>query len=136
MYDRLHQKLHGYHLTDERTRRYQRIVPQLGRYASAVLGLDLAIQEGTLRFFHGMAELPGTGDLIGRLNRMVAYLEERSGVAQAQAEAAQGAPASTSPHSDGRGARGARFPGSTAPERARGLASFQSFLTLSRPAEP
>lgn len=91
VYDRLHQQLHGYHLTDERTRRYQRIVPQLGRYASAVLGLDLAIQEGMLRFFYGMAELPGTGDLIGRLNRMVAYLEARSGVAQAQAEAAQGA---------------------------------------------
>jgi Uma2 family endonuclease len=89
VYDRLHQQLHGYHLTDARTRRYQRIVPQLGRYASAVLGLDLAIQEGTLRFFYGMAELPGTGDLIGRLNRMVAYLEERSGAAQAQAEAAQ-----------------------------------------------
>ena len=88
VYDRLHQQLYGYRLIDERTRRYQRIVPQLGRHASAVLGLDLAIQEGTLRFFYGMAELPGTGDLIGRLNRMVEYLTKQSSEAQAQAEAA------------------------------------------------
>jgi Uma2 family endonuclease len=63
VYDRLHQQIHGYRLTDERARRYQRIVPQFGRYTSSVLGLDLAIQGGTLRFFYGLAELPGTSDL-------------------------------------------------------------------------
>ena len=88
VYDRLHQRIHGYRLTGERTRRYQRIVPQFGRHASAVLGLELAIVGGTLRFFYGAAELPGTGDLIGRLNSMVADLEVRAGEAEAQIEEA------------------------------------------------
>jgi Uma2 family endonuclease len=88
VYDRLHQRIHGYRLTGERTRRYQRIVPQFGRHASAVLGLELAIVGGTLRFFYGAAELPGTGDLIGRLNSMVADLELRAGEAEAQIEEA------------------------------------------------
>jgi len=84
VYDRLHQQIHGYRLTGDRARRYQRIVPQFGRYSSSVLGLDLAIHGGTLRFFYGAAELPGTSDLIGRLNDMVADLEARAGEVQAQ----------------------------------------------------
>jgi Uma2 family endonuclease len=89
VYDRLRQHIYGYRLTDERSRHYQRIAPQLGRYASSVLGLDLAIVEGSLRFFYGIAELPGTSDLIGRLNGMVAALEERAGEAQAQIQEAE-----------------------------------------------
>ncbi len=89
VYDRLHQLIYGYRLTGEHARRYQRIVPQFGRHASAVLGLDLAIEGGTLRFFNGTAELPGSGDLIGRLNRMVADLEARAEDAAAQATQAQ-----------------------------------------------
>jgi Uma2 family endonuclease len=84
VYDRLHQQIYGYRIPDARARRYQRIVPQFGRHASAVLGLDLAIQAGKLRFFYGQAELPGTTDLIGRLNSMVADLEARAEEAQAQ----------------------------------------------------
>jgi Uma2 family endonuclease len=84
VYDRLHQQIYGYRLPDERARRYQRIVPQFGRHASAVLGLDLAITGAKLRFFYGMAELPGTTDLIGRLNGMVTDLEARAEEAQAQ----------------------------------------------------
>ena len=89
VYDRLHQQIYGYRLPDAHARRYQRIVPQFGHHASAVLGLDLAITRGTLRFFYGTAELPGTSDLIGRLNGMVADLEARAGEAQAQIEAAE-----------------------------------------------
>jgi Uma2 family endonuclease len=85
VYDRLHQQIYGYRLPDARARRYQRIVPQFGRHASGVLGLDLAIVGGTLRFFYGIAELPGTSELIGRLNGMVADLEARNEEAQAQA---------------------------------------------------
>jgi Uma2 family endonuclease len=84
VYDRLHQRIYGYRLPDERSRRYQRIVPQFGRHASGVLGLDLAIEGGTLRFFYGIAELPGTADLLGRLNRIVTELEARADEAQAQ----------------------------------------------------
>jgi hypothetical protein len=69
--------------------RYQRIVPQLGRYPSAVLGLDLAVSGGKLRFFDGMAELFGTAGLIGRLQGMLEDLETRADEAQAQAGRAQ-----------------------------------------------
>lgn len=91
VYDRLHQRIHGYRLPDPGARRYQRIVPQFGRHTSAVLGLDLVIDQGKLRFFYGLAELPGTHDLIGRLNSMVAGLEARVDEAEAQraADAAQ-----------------------------------------------
>ncbi len=88
VYDRLHQRIYGYRLPDERSRRYQRIVPQFGRHTSGVLGLDLAIEGGQLRFFYGIAELPGTTDLIGRLNRMVAGLEVRADEAEAQIQEA------------------------------------------------
>ena len=84
IYDRLHERIHGYRLPDARARRYQRIVPQLGRHASAVLGLDLALLGGKLRFFYGQAELPGTADLIGRLNSMVTELEAKADEAQAE----------------------------------------------------
>ena len=88
VYDRLHQHILGYRLPDAGARRYQRIVPQLGRHASAVLGLDLAVQGGRLRFFSGMAELPGTGELIGRLNSMVVDLEARAEESQTEIQAA------------------------------------------------
>jgi Uma2 family endonuclease len=87
VYDRLQQQVHGYRLPPGATR-YQRIVPQLGRHPSAVLGLDLAVIGGRLRFFYGMAELFGTMDLIGRLQGMMADLEARADEAQAQAEKA------------------------------------------------
>ncbi|MEO7331599.1 MAG: Uma2 family endonuclease [Minicystis sp.] len=88
VYDRLHQQIIGYRLPEPSARRYRRIVPQFGRHGSLVLGLELAIVEDRLRFFYGHAELPGTADLIGRLSSMVAGLEAKAEVAQAQAEAA------------------------------------------------
>ena len=69
-------------------RRYERIVPQGGRYTSTVLGLDLAIQEGALRFFQGMAELFGSDDLIRRLTGMVESLETKADKAEALAAGA------------------------------------------------
>jgi Uma2 family endonuclease len=91
IYDRKMQKIHGYRLPDDKARRYRKIVPQFGRYTSAVLGLDMAIVEGRLRFFYGQAELPGTSDLIGRLHSMVAELEAKSEEAQSELEEALGA---------------------------------------------
>lgn len=84
VYDRAQQRIHGFRLVAPGARRYQRIVPQAGRYSSVVLGLDLAVQEGTLRFFQGMAELFGTDNLIERLTGMVGSLE-----AKAEAEASR-----------------------------------------------
>lgn len=89
VYDRLHQRILGHRLPNVGARRYSRIVPQGGRFASAVLGLDLAIEGDKLRFFYGLAELPGTSDLIGRLNRMMAGLEARADEAEAQLQEAQ-----------------------------------------------
>ena len=89
VYDRGRQHIHGYRLAGPGARRYQRIVPQLGRYRSEVLGLDLAMQGGQLRFFVGMSELFGSTDLIDRLGLMMADLEKKLDDAQAQAERAQ-----------------------------------------------
>ena len=87
VYDRAHQQIHGHRLGGGG--RYERIVPQSGRYTSNVLGLDLAIQGGTLRFFQGMAELFGSADLIGRLTGMLEDLEAKAEHAEAKAEHAE-----------------------------------------------
>ncbi len=89
VYDRLRQQVHGHRLPGPDATRYQRIVPQMGRHASAVLGLDLAVAGNRLQFFQGMAELFGSADLIGRLKGMMESLESRAEQAQAQAEQAQ-----------------------------------------------
>lgn len=82
VYDRANQRLIGHRLASGGVgvgaARYERIVPQGGRYTSMVLGLDLAIQRGTLRFFQGMSELFGSDDLIGRLTGMVESLEAKA----------------------------------------------------------
>lgn len=88
VYDRGKQQIHGYRLEGPGARRYEHVVPQFGRYSSDVLGLDLMIQGGTLRFFYGMSELFGTDDLVNRLNSMVGDLEAKARLAEASAEAA------------------------------------------------
>jgi Uma2 family endonuclease len=90
IYDRLHQRIHGHRLPPG-AKRYQRVVPQAGRYTSNVLGLDMAIEQGSLRFYQGMAELFGSEDLIGRLRGMVQDLEARNDEAEAAAEEARAA---------------------------------------------
>jgi Uma2 family endonuclease len=50
---------------------YEPIVPQAGRWASRVLGLDLALELGRVRFFAGSAPLPYSEELIARLDAMV-----------------------------------------------------------------
>lgn len=87
VYDRANQRVLGHRLT-QGARRYAPIVPQGGRYASKVLGIDLAVQGGRLRFFHGMAELFGSDDLIDRLNEMRSSIEARAAAEAARAEAA------------------------------------------------
>jgi Uma2 family endonuclease len=66
--------------------RYSPIVGQHGRWSSGVLGLDLAIEDGRLRFYHGTAELLDGRELIARLSRMVDGAVER---AEAQARRAE-----------------------------------------------
>lgn len=86
IYDRWQQRIHGYRLAG--SKRYQHIVPQAGLYRSAVLGVDLAIVDGSLRLFQGAAELYETSHLIRRLQGMVESLEARSAEAEERAEQA------------------------------------------------
>lgn len=93
VYDRAQQRIRAYRLPVEEARsgaarRYQAIVPQGGRYASNVLGLDLAVEDGTLRFFHGMSELFGSDALIRRLTAMVTERDAKAEEAAARAEQA------------------------------------------------
>jgi Uma2 family endonuclease len=85
VYDRANQRVVGHRLAPG-ARRYAPIVPQGGRYASGVLGVDLAVQGGRLRFFHGMAELFGSDDLIDRLNGMLSSIEAKAAAEAARAE--------------------------------------------------
>lgn len=70
VYEPTRARLLGYRLTPERSD-YQPIVPQEGRWACAVLGLDLAMEAGRIRFYHGSASLPEAEELIVRLGTMV-----------------------------------------------------------------
>jgi hypothetical protein len=89
IYDCGRRHLHGHRLPGPAARRYQPIIPRLGRYTSQVLGLDLVVRGGKLRFFSGVADLPGSEDLIERLQAMVADLEAKADDAQAKADEAE-----------------------------------------------
>ena len=89
IYDRTRQALTAYHLPERGARVYQPIKARFGKFASQVLGIDLAVTGGTLRFFTGDSELPGTEDLLVQLGRMVEELQERNESAEARAEQEQ-----------------------------------------------
>jgi Uma2 family endonuclease len=76
VYDRGKQRLHAFRLTSPK--RYEPVLGQAGLYRSIVLGLDLAIVDGSLRFYQGAAELYDTAHLIRRLTGMVERLEARA----------------------------------------------------------
>lgn len=88
VYDRANERIRAFRLIAPGARRYVPVVPQGGRYASAVLGIDLAVEGGQLRFFHGMAELFGSADLIRRLTGIVREQEAKAEQADTKAEQA------------------------------------------------
>jgi Uma2 family endonuclease len=57
-------------------RSYERLVPQAGRFSSEVLGLELTVEQGRVRFYYGSAPLLFADELIAKLERMVADLTE------------------------------------------------------------
>jgi hypothetical protein len=67
-------RLSGYRLDGAR---YQPIIPQAGRWASRVLGLDLSLEGGRIRFFHGSAPLLEAAELVSRLETMMDDLVRR-----------------------------------------------------------
>jgi Uma2 family endonuclease len=67
---------------------YTQLVPQGGVYVSAVLGLELGVVDGRLRFFKDLAMIPSSDELVGRLQRMTdGYQDE---LAQVTDQLAQG----------------------------------------------
>ncbi len=70
LFDRGRGSLYGYRLPAGR-RVYERIVPQLGRFTSGVLGLDLALIDGKLRFIAGDAAVPQTVELLAQIGGML-----------------------------------------------------------------
>src|SRR5512145_781976 len=62
----------GYRLSSDKG--YDPIIPQAGRWSSRVLGLDLANEDGRVRFYAGSAALPYADELIVRLDTIVGQL--------------------------------------------------------------
>ncbi|WP_437943277.1 Uma2 family endonuclease [Sorangium sp. So ce281] len=92
LFDRARLRLHAYRLPaaqesdPSRPRAYQRIVPQAGRFASEVLGLDLLLDGTRLRFFAGNALLEDADERIARLgvmlDQVISHQEEAQRVAE------------------------------------------------------
>jgi Uma2 family endonuclease len=78
VFDRRARRLHGWRLEPGR-RDYQPIVPQDGRWASRVLGLELAVEGERFRFYTGTALVPETAELLQRANLVAEQLQQRMG---------------------------------------------------------
>jgi Uma2 family endonuclease len=86
-------RLAGWRLPASGARAYEPIVPQAGRWPSKSLGVDLALEAGSLRFYHGAAMLLDARELIGRLSSMLdvatARAEEEARRAEEEARRAE-----------------------------------------------
>jgi Uma2 family endonuclease len=89
IYDRARQRLEGYRLPSPEAREYVPIAPIQGRYPSRVLGLELRVEEGRLRFWAGHAMLLEYEELIDRMQELVAGLQRRVDEEARQVEAAE-----------------------------------------------
>jgi Uma2 family endonuclease len=76
VFDRSRMTLHAYRLTVDGA--YSRLMPQSGRYASNVLGLDLSLDGDKLRFSIGDSPLLYHGELINKLGALVNDAEQRA----------------------------------------------------------
>lgn len=65
---------------------YQPVLPQAGKIPSEVLGLDVALEEGRVRFYVGMAALPDADELVKRLDASAAGWQRRAEQEAARAE--------------------------------------------------
>ena len=78
IYDRRRLRLFGYRLASADARTYQPIVPQAGRFASQVLGLDLVLEAERIRFFYGTAPLFEAEELARELEQRMRTVEQRA----------------------------------------------------------
>lgn len=94
IYDRARQRVHGYRLPAPGARAYEPIVPQQGRYPSAVLDLELAVEDGRLRFYHANAQLLTAREWVEKLGELVAQVSaERDAEAERARQEAERAAA-------------------------------------------
>lgn len=84
--DRGRLRLEGYRLPSPGARIYQPIIPQGGRYASRVLGLDLRIEGTKLRFYQGLSPVLEANEIIASLERMMDDVEARTRAAEERRE--------------------------------------------------
>ncbi|MBK6848184.1 MAG: Uma2 family endonuclease [Proteobacteria bacterium] len=71
IYEPRKRRLSGHRLPAAGSKTYEPIVPQGGRWRSVLLDLDLVLDGGRLRFFHGSAPLLDAQELVSRLSAMV-----------------------------------------------------------------
>jgi Uma2 family endonuclease len=71
-------RLVGWRLPEAGAGAYEPIAPREGRFSSALLGLDLAVDDGRLRFYHGSGALLDARELIVRLGAMVDTATQRA----------------------------------------------------------
>jgi Putative restriction endonuclease len=78
LYDRARDRLAAYRLASPEARTYTAIVPQHGRYESRVLGLDVQVDSGRLRFYAGTALLLDREELIARFEELFEGAQRRA----------------------------------------------------------
>jgi Uma2 family endonuclease len=89
IYDIKRERVKGYRLPRQGGTSYQGIRPRAGRYPSEVLGLELAVEAGQLRFYDGTAELVTAAERIEKLERMVEAAAAQAEEEQSRAEQEQ-----------------------------------------------
>lgn len=94
VFDKTRQRIHGYRLPPSERgkvregRVYERILPQMGRWASEVLGIELTIEDGQLRFMVGNAPLEHADEVIRRLATLLdGVIASKEGAAGREEEA-------------------------------------------------
>jgi len=65
---------------------YQPVLPQGGKVRSEVLGLDVALEEGRVRFYIGLAALPDADELVRKLDASATSWQRRAEEEAARAE--------------------------------------------------
>jgi Uma2 family endonuclease len=88
VFDRKRLRIRGYRLPTQ-GKIYEPIVPQAGAYSSGVLGLELGLDHGRLRFFQGSAPLPEYEELIERLDGLLDQLLARNDEEERRAQEAE-----------------------------------------------
>jgi Uma2 family endonuclease len=78
LYDRARNRLVAYRLASPDARVYTPIIPNHGRYESAVLGLEVQVEADRLRFYAGTALLLESEELIARVQAMYDDVQRRA----------------------------------------------------------